>query len=627
MTSTATDFRSDRTGLPATDGDTRQDDRQEAAGRGRPRRRSFRPVRWIGAVILVIVVLSIAPWGLLLPKIPISGQVIDHASSEPLAGARVRVGTSTLTTTTDTTGSFEFERVSPTETLYVQADGYQTGEATIWPPRGQRIRLIPEAFALIVRDAETNQPVAEALAVAEGARFQSAEPGRYQVQPARDGLTVAVSAPGYRDTAVRYRGGGEVVASLQPRITGAVVDGTTGQPIPGAFLTYETVSLTAGSDGIFELESRPTGPIRVLAPGYRRGEIDGSQGRTLVTRLEPLTVRALYLTYYGVGDRGLRQNVMTLADRTEVNAVVIDVKGDKGKLAYRSEVPLAEQIGANGEPTVPNVDELLTSLKQRGLYTIARISVFKDDPLARNGQRAGLDVAIRNRLNDQPWADAEGTAWVDPLQPAVWEYNIALAREAARKGFDEVQFDYLRFPTDTSAGLSSSQARYSRGFIEERDRVEAITGFLRRARDEVRLDGAFVSAEVYGYATWNNGDNGNGQDLVAMASAVDYLCPTVFPSSFRTGLPGIINFPAVVQRPYNVVFETLRRARGRTEGQGAVIRPWLQYFDDYPWQTGRSFQAADIDAQRQAAVAAGVSGWMMWDPSNRYARGGLGVHP
>jgi len=303
------------------------------------------------------------------------------------------------------------------------------------------------------------------------------------------------------------------------------------------------------------------------------------------------------------------------------------VKGDRGQLSYHSDVPLADAIGANAAPTVPNVDELLAALKQRGLYTIARIAVFKDDPLARNGQRAGLDVAVRNRLNDQPWVDGEGFAWVDPLQPAVWEYNIALAREAARKGFDEVQFDHIRFPTDTSAGLSSSQARYSRAFIDDNERTNTIAGFLRRARDEVRMDGAFVAADVYGYATWNNGDNGDGQDLLAIAGAVDYLCPTVYPSSFRTGLPGVINFPAVVQRPYNAVFESLWRARSRAEGQGAVIRPWLQYFDDYPWQTGRSFLAADIDAQRQAATAAGVSGWMMWDPSNRYSRGGLGARP
>ena len=111
------------------------------------------------------------------------------------------------------------------------------------------------------------------------------------------------------------------------------------------------------------------------------------------------------------------------------------------------------------------------------------------------------------------------------------------------------------------------------------------------------------------------------------AGAVDYLCPTVYPSSFRSGLPGLLTFPKVVQQPYNTVYESLRRARARSDGQGSVLRPWLQYFDDYAWQTGRAFSAADIEAQRQGAFAAGVSGWMMWDPSNRYARGGFGARP
>jgi len=581
-----------------------------------------RLARWLDVVILTVVVLVIAPYDLLLPKVPVRGEVYDAVSADPIMGAQVRVGSTTATT--DSGGAFAFPRVSLTDTVQVQADGYQPSDARPWPLSTLRLGLPPASFTLNVRDAETNQPVTDAVAVADGARSSRGDPGYYQVQPARDGLTVAVSAAGYRDAVIKYRGGGEIITPLQPRISGTVVDGTTGQPIPGAFLAYEGTGLTANPDGTFELESRPNGPVRVMAPGYRRVELDASHDRTLVARLEPQTVRALYLTYYGVGDPGLRQNVIRLADRTEVNAVVIDVKGDRGKLAYRSAVPLAETIGANDEPTVPNVDELLATLKERGFYTIARIVVFKDDQLARNGARAGADVAVKSRLGDQVWVDSDGLGWVDPLQPAVWEYNIALAREAAHKGFDEIQFDFVRFPTETSGGLSAGQARYARPWLDERDRTDAIVGFLRRARDEVRMEGAFVAADVFGYATWNDGDNGIGQDLVLLAGVVDYLCPTVYPSSFRAGLPGLLNFPRVVQRPYDVVFESLRRARARSDGQGAVLRPWLQYFDDYPWQTGKSFAAVDIDAQRQGAFAAGTNGWMMWDPSNRYSRGGLG---
>jgi hypothetical protein len=574
-------------------------------------------------VVLGILGLALTPYELLLPKVPVNGTVRDRVTGEPIDGATIRLGRATATT--DSSGAFAVERASPADTVHVEADGYQSRRSWFWPLHAQRIELVPRDFTLNVRDAETNEPIADAVAVGEGVRFRTVEPGRLRVEPARDRVNITVSAAGFRDAVIRYRGDGEVVVPLQPRLLGVVFDGTTGQSIPRAFLAHGDLAATTDANGTFELERRPTGPLHVLAPGYRRAEVDASQERMIVARLEPMTVRAVYLTYFGVGDRALRQNILSLAEKTEVNAVVIDVKGDRGRLTYRSDVPLAEAIGANAEPTVPNIDELMAAFKQRGIYTIARIVVFKDDVLARNGSRAGLDVAIKHGLSGQPWTDGEGIGWVDPLRPEVWEYNVDLAREAARKGFDEVQFDYARFPIETAGAFSASQARYSRPWVTERDRVEAIGGFLRRAGEEVRMAGAFVGADIFGYVAWNDGDNGVGHDLEILAGAVDYLCPTIYPSSFRAGLPGLLNFPQVLQQPYTVAFESVRRARARTTDRGAALRPWLQYFDDFSWQTGRAFRTAEIDAQRNGAVAAGAAGWMMWDPSNRYVRGGLGA--
>lgn len=571
-------------------------------------------------MVLGILILTLAPLDLLLPKVPVKGVVRDRASAEPIAGASIRLGPASLTT--DSGGAFAVERASMTDTIQVEANGYQPRQTRVFPPRTVGLDLVPRTFALNVHDAERNEPVGDAVVVAPGVRSRQTGPGRFEVEPARDNLAVTVSAPGFQNAVVRYRGEAEVAAPLQPRLMGYVVDGSTGRTIPGAFVTHGDVGLTTDANGIFELDRRPTGPLRVLAPGYRRVEVDASQERTIVARVEPFPVKALYLTYHGVGDRNLRQNVLALAERTEVNAVVIDVKGDHGRLTYRSGVPLADTIGANAEPMVPNIDELMAALKQRNIYTIARIVVFKDDVLARKGAQAGLDVAVRERFGSQAWAEADGMGWVDPLRPEVWEYNIDLAREAALKGFDEILFDGVRFPAEVSG--SARQPQYSRLWITERDRVDAVGGFLRRARDQVRMAGAFVSLDVQGYVAWNDGDNGVGHDLDVLASAVDYLCPTVHPSTFRAGLPGLINFPQVVQQPYAVVFESLRRAKSRTADHGTVFRPWLQYFDDYSWQTGRAYRTPEIDAQRNGAYAAGAAGWMMWDPSNRYARGGLG---
>ena len=575
-------------------------------------------------LVLTVVLISLAPFELLLPKQPVAGVVRDRVSEQPIAGARVRLGP--VVTQTDGGGAFAVPRASLADSIRVEADGYQVGRGAVFPPRQQQqLELAPRAFSLTVRDAETNEAVADAVPAAPGIRFEAVGPGQFKVEPAREGTSVTVSAPGYRNADVRYRGDGELAVVLQPRLTGTVVDGTTGRPIPNAFLSQGDLALSTDANGMFELERRPAGPLRILAAGYRRAEVDASQERTIVAQLEPMSVRAVYLTYYGVGDRGLRQNVLNLIDRTEVNAVVIDVKGDKGRLSYRSGVPLAESIGANAEPTIPNIDELLATLKQKNVYVIGRIVVFKDDVLARNGARAGLDVAIKDRVTEQPWTDSDGIGWVDPLRPEVWEYNVDLAREAALKGFDEIQFDYARFPIENTGGFSAVQAKYSRPWVTERDRVDAVGGFLRRAHDEVRLAGAFVGVDAMGYVAWNDGDNGVGQNLDVLASAVDYLSPEVFPSAFRAGLPGLLNFPQVVQQPFAVAYESMRRARARTADRAVVLRPWLQYFDDYSWQTGRLYRTADIDAQRNGALSGGALGWMMWDPLNKYARGGLGI--
>jgi hypothetical protein len=284
--------------------------------------------------------------------------------------------------------------------------------------------------------------------------------------------------------------------------------------------------------------------------------------------------------------------------------------------------PAGSRWPSNREPTLPDVDRLLSQLHARGFYVIARIVVFKDDLLARNGAAIGLDVAIRDRKNGRVWADGEGLGWVDPFRQEVWEYNAALAREAAERGFDEVQFDYVRFPTDPSSATSVGAAVYSREPTEE-SRPAAIAGLLQLTRPSLRSLGTFLSIDTFGYACFRDDDLGVGQNLALLAPYVDYISPMIYPSTYSAGLPGKANYPAVVGRPYDVVFDSLEQARGRVAGHGALLRPWLQYFDDYPWATRRQYNAGEIEAQKRAAAEAGGIGWLMWDPTNRYARGGF----
>ena len=326
----------------------------------------------------------------------------------------------------------------------------------------------------------------------------------------------------------------------------------------------------------------------------------------MVARLQPLTVRALYLTYYGVGDPGLRQNVVNLAAKTEVNAVVIDIKGDRGRLTYRSNVPLAKAIGANDEPTIPNVDELLAILKQRGIYTIARIVVFKDSLLAL-GRPA---LAVR-KPDGSVFRDREGLAWTNPYSHDVWNYNIGIAVEAAKAGFDEIQFDYVRLPDAT--GLA-----YEMPWTEQ-NRVAAIDGFLTEARKALTPFNVFLAADVFGYICWNPGDTKIGQKLERLAGIVDYLSPMLYPSSFQFGIPGYRN---PVEHPYEIVRLSLEHARQRTHLPPVRFRPWLQAFRDYAFG-GRPFTAGEIKAQIKAAEDFGANGWMLWNPHNQYSAADL----
>ena len=325
-------------------------------------------------------------------------------------------------------------------------------------------------------------------------------------------------------------------------------------------------------------------------------------------------MKAAYLSYYGVGDRTIRSRVLDMLDHTELNAVVIDVKGDRGFIPYESEVPLAREAAAMGSVRVLEFDDVLARLKAKGIYTIARIVVFKDNVLARHRRH----WAITDSRTDALWLDAERLAWIDPFEEEAWVYAIAVGAEAARKGFDEIQFDYLRFPTDGKL----SAARYSKPNAQD-NRLRAITAFLTHARASLSPIGAFLAVDLFGYIAFNRDDTGVGQRLEELAPLVDFLCPMAYPSAYHLGIPGHRN---PVAHPDAVVFETIRRTRERTAQTRARVRPWIQDFRDYAFDR-RSFGVLEVRAQMTAALDAGATGWMLWNPENRYTVDALEPKP
>jgi hypothetical protein len=395
----------------------------------------------------------------------------------------------------------------------------------------------------------------------------------------------------------------------EPTVSGRVLD-SEGAPLAGASVVVRGVEVRTGPDGLFKVEGvPPDAALLVKMPGFAKAWVGPGRGPVDVV-LKPQVVKAAYLTYYGVGDRGIRGRVLDLTARTELNAVVIDVKGDRGWILYRTEVPQAVAIRAQGPGTLRDFDALMADLKARGVYTIARIVTFKDNVLAH----ARPDLAVIDTRTGQPWVDNEKLAWVDPFREEVWAYNIAVAQEAIRRGFDEIQFDYVRFPTDGRLGA----ARYARP-VNRSTRLPAITAFLERARRELGAAGAFVAADLFGYTAFNENDTDIGQRIEELAPHLDFLCPMVYPSGYHKGIPGHPN-PVVV--PYQVVHESVRLIRKRAGGTVARVRPWLQDFRDYAFDR-RIFGALEIQAQIRGSEDAGGAGWMLWNPRNDYTGSAL----
>lgn len=388
------------------------------------------------------------------------------------------------------------------------------------------------------------------------------------------------------------------------RVNGRVLDAVTRTPIADAILTIGDKELRSDPHGLFVLDVADVDVVHVRAHGYVRADVALQALRTAgaEVRLKPFRPKALYLSLYGVGDKKLRTAALALLETTELNALVIDLKGDRGLVPYRSTVALATQVGAQRVITISDLPALVADLRQRGIYTIARIVVFKDSLLAL-GRPA---LAVR-KPDGSVFRDREGLAWTNPYSHDVWNYNIGIAVEAAKAGFDEIQFDYVRLPDAT--GLA-----YEMPWTEQ-NRVAAIDGFLTEARKALTPFNVFLAADVFGYICWNPGDTKIGQKLEHLARIVDYVSPMLYPSSFQFGIPGYRN---PVEHPYEMVRLSLEQARQRTHLPPVRFRPWLQAFRDYAFG-GRPFTAGEIRAQIKAAEDVGADGWMLWNPHNQYS--------
>ena len=336
------------------------------------------------------------------------------------------------------------------------------------------------------------------------------------------------------------------------------------------------------------------------APASQNGSFSAELQKLRTDRDAP--IRGLYVNRFAAQGRKKMQRLIAIADSTEINAFVIDVKDEFG-LNYNSTDPMLQK-NAGTQTKVSNLKALLDTLNAHGILPIARIVVFKDSVAARMNP----SYVIR-KADGSPWRDHKGLTWVNPYANSIWEYNFRIAEESVRMGFGEVQFDYIRFP-EPYKSLPAQVFPESNG----RNKTDALAEFLVAAKKRIDKLGVRTTADIFGLVSTVGGALEIGQRWEPMVKSVDVVLPMVYPSHYPRGSFGI---PRPNADPYSVIHTAISRGRVRTEAlglKGESVRPWLQAFTLGPPKYG----PGEIEAQKKAVYDSGYESWVLWHPGSSY---------
>lgn len=324
-------------------------------------------------------------------------------------------------------------------------------------------------------------------------------------------------------------------------------------------------------------------------------------------------VKGIYITGPVAGHEKM-EDLIGLVETTELNAVVIDVKNDDGQVTYKMKSPTVEEIGS-GVGYVKDMEGLVKRLKEKNIYVIGRVVAFKDPILAEKKPELSLKTK-----KGKIFRDKAGLAWVNPYEKGVWDYLVEIGSQAAQIGFDEIQFDYIRFSTDS--GMKDVDFGQK---TEKKKKEKIITEFAKYAKEKLEPLGVYVSADVYGTIIHNEDDAKIvGQDYKKLAKAMDFICPMVYPSHYNDGVLGVERPEA---QPYDIIKAEMEESKRVLEDlekqkQGAV-RVWIQDFSA-TWIKGYTRYTADkIREQIQAVYDAGYEEWILWNARNNYTEEAL----
>ena len=372
-----------------------------------------------------------------------------------------------------------------------------------------------------------------------------------------------------------------------------------------SFVLFACVAMTGCDAGHPSASAGANAQAPVAAPA---GASVRDSAAPVVGKSAPAFIRGIYLNAYAAGSRKRLATLLSFADSNEINTFVLDVKDEKG-MRYHSQLPLQKQIG--GEITIADLKALVDSVHAHHVWAIARIVVFKDPLLSK----ARPDWSIR-QTDKTLWRDKQGNTWVSAWDPNVWEYNIEIAEEVLKAGFDEVQFDYVRFP-EKFPSLPTQVHPLAKG-----DRTDAIVQFLSKAKARIHALGGIMSADLFGLSPDDPADVEIGQQWERIISVTDHVEPMTYPSHYLpTHLKGI---PHPNEMPYETILASvglgvIRANRLRDAGAPvARIIPWLQGFSA-PWVTKDfPYGAEQAAAQIRGVYDAGLEDWIFWHPGSKY---------
>lgn len=317
----------------------------------------------------------------------------------------------------------------------------------------------------------------------------------------------------------------------------------------------------------------------------------------------PEPLKAVYMTSWVAGNEKLRNRIIDLIDRTEINSIVIDIKDYTGRISFKVDDEKLKEIGSV-EDRIPDIVDLIDALHEKNIYVIGRISSFQDSYFVKKFPQ----YAVKKK-NGEVWKDHKGISWLDAGAEPVWDYLVSIGNEAYAKGFDELNFDYIRFPSD------GNMDDISYAFGNGRNRIQVMKDFYAFIDKSFRPKGIPISADLFGMTTSNSDDLGIGQILGNALIHFDYVSPMIYPSHYP---PNFNGWPNPAKKPYEVIKFALEKGMNKAlvaSTSPNKIRPWLQDFGI----NGVPYTPEMVREQIKATYDVGLTSWMMWNASNNYS--------